>query len=90
MHVGVGTIPSRTCTSEIELKQCRIRDKIEYLSSYTRKNGIELLVEKKGIWKMRQNMFLLTTDDSKRILTNNRRGSRLLSWDNGEVQATPS
>ena len=31
-----------------------------------------------------------TTDDSKRILTNNRRGSRLVSWDNGEVQATPS
>ena len=33
MQVGVGTIPSRTCKSGIQLKQYRRRDKIEYLSS---------------------------------------------------------
>ena len=32
MHVGVGTIPSRTCKSGIKVKQCRRRDKIENLS----------------------------------------------------------
>ena len=35
-------------------------------------------------------MCSLTKEDSEKILTNNRRGSRSLSWDNGEEQATPS